>query len=154
MSLTAAAAVSASTSASTTAAPAAASWRPAAAPIPLAAPVTRATRPCRPALSIDLPPSRALRLVVPEARNGAERRAGPRRRDTAAALRVLAALGPPPAVSFAHRGALVEGQAGLAVEFGRLATGPQPQDDHHGDGQPADRDGERPANRGGRQRHQ
>src|SRR5260370_38645070 len=46
---------------------------------------------------ISAPRSRALRLVVPEARNLALREAGPWRRDTAAALTGLAAFGRAPA---------------------------------------------------------
>src|SRR5712691_532287 len=57
---------------------------------------------------ISSPPSRALRLVVPEARNLALREAGPWRRDTAAALTGLAAFGPAPA-------APVPGQGGQGV---------------------------------------
>src|SRR5262245_14490582 len=59
------------------------------------------------------PPSRALRLVVPEARHVAQREAGPRRRDTADAV-----FGPAPAASLHgpldHHGAAVELEGGIA----------------------------------------
>src|SRR5215469_7374778 len=57
-------------------------------------PLTRRSAPCL---------RRALRMVVPEARTLAEREAGPRLRDTAAALRVLAAFDPAPAAKPGNR---------------------------------------------------
>src|SRR5260370_19976482 len=83
---------------------------------------------------ISAPRSRALRLVVPEARNLALREAGPWRRDTAAALTGLAAFGPAPAapvpgpgwagcVSCRRSGHGVPGLHGVNVELNVMGKG-------------------------------
>src|SRR5690348_6030009 len=115
-------------------APAAAIATATARPIPLEAPVMNAVLPVRSnrLALICLPSSRALRLVVPEARQEVQRKAGPRRRGAAATLRGsrrrragqhCAARGPAPAAPSVPGPRLAAGVSFRFLPIGRQGPG-------------------------------